>query len=70
MPEKSVKPAAKRTRTTTRSTARTTTRKAKAATRVPDPSDIATRAYFIHLEAGSCDEVGNWLQAERELMAA
>lgn len=69
MPEKTAKPAANRARST-RSTSRTTTRKTKATPRVPDHSDIATRAYYIHLEAGSCDEVGNWLQAERELMAA
>ena len=67
MPEKSAKPAAaKRTRTTTRSTARKKTTKS----RVPDHTEIATRAYYIHLEAGSCDEVDNWLRAERELMAA
>jgi Protein of unknown function (DUF2934) len=70
MPEKSAKPAAKRTRTTTRSTARTVTRKKSTKSRVPDHHDIATRAYYIHLEAGSCDEVDNWLRAERELMAA
>jgi hypothetical protein len=30
---------------------------------------IATRAYFLHLEQGG-DPVGNWLQAEREFVAA
>jgi Protein of unknown function (DUF2934) len=33
-------------------------------------SQIAERAYFIHLEEGSSDEMANWLRAERELMAA
>jgi len=28
------------------------------------------RAYFIHLEDGDSDELGNWLRAERELSAA
>jgi Protein of unknown function (DUF2934) len=30
---------------------------------------VATRAYFIHLEAGG-DPLENWLRAERELVAA
>jgi hypothetical protein len=29
---------------------------------------VATRAYYIHLDAGG-DPVENWLQAERELVA-
>jgi hypothetical protein len=31
------------------------------------PEDIATRAYFIHLEEGG-DSHSNWLRAERELV--
>jgi len=31
--------------------------------------DIATRAYFLHLE-GSHDPFENWIRAERELVAA
>jgi hypothetical protein len=31
--------------------------------------DIATRAYYIHLESGG-DPVDNWLRAERELQPA
>ncbi len=46
------------------------TRKPRARPRTPDHGAIAERAYFIHLEAGSRDELGNWLRAERELMAA
>jgi Protein of unknown function (DUF2934) len=38
--------------------------------RRPDHSQIAERAYFIHLSEGSCDEMENWLRAERELKAA
>ena len=30
---------------------------------------VATRAYYIHLEAGG-DPVENWLRAEHELVAA
>ena len=66
MPVKTAaKPAAKRTR----STARTRTSKRTAQESKPDTSQIAERAYFIHLEGGA-DEIGNWLRAERELMAA
>ena len=36
----------------------------------PPHEEIAERAYFIHLERGSCDELANWLRAERELKAA
>jgi Protein of unknown function (DUF2934) len=35
----------------------------------PTHETIATRAYFIALERGG-DELGNWLTAERELLAA
>jgi hypothetical protein len=31
--------------------------------------EIATRAYYLHLEGGS-DPLGNWLRAEQELAAA
>ncbi|MES1248969.1 MAG: hypothetical protein ABUS54_14985 [Actinomycetota bacterium] len=30
--------------------------------------DIATRAYYIHLE-GNADPIENWLRAEQELVA-
>jgi hypothetical protein len=36
----------------------------------PGHDEIAKRAYFIHLEQGSCDELANWLRAERDLKAA
>jgi hypothetical protein len=42
----------------------------KAKRRKPNHSEISERAYFIHLEEDDCDELGNWLRAERELAAA
>ena len=42
----------------------------KARPRRPAHNAIATRAYFIHLEEGTRDEVANWLRAEHELTAA
>jgi DUF1365 family protein len=56
---KTAKPAAKTTRP------RTTRRRRK-----PSHHEISQRAYFIHLDEGGADELGNWLRAERELMAA
>jgi hypothetical protein len=38
--------------------------------RNPDHAAIAERAYFIHLENHSSDELENWFRAERELVAA
>jgi hypothetical protein len=38
--------------------------------REPDRGEISMRAYFIHLDEGGCDQLGNWLRAERELTAA
>ena len=35
--------------------------------RKPGHEEIAERAYFIHLEEGSSDQLANWLRAEREL---
>jgi hypothetical protein len=51
-------------------------RKAPATRRTKKPTepvvltweDVATRAYFIHLEEGG-DATENWLRAERELVA-
>ena len=36
----------------------------------PDHAAIAERAYYLHLEHGSDDQLDNWLRAERELTAA
>jgi hypothetical protein len=33
------------------------------------PDDVATRAYYLHLEGGH-DPLENWLRAERELVAS
>jgi len=49
---------------------RPSSRASKAKTRMPDHNEISKRAYFIALEEGSDDELGNWLRAERELTAA
>ena len=38
--------------------------------RTPSHDEISKRAYFIHLETGGSDPLGNWLRAERELTAA
>jgi len=38
--------------------------------RKPSHEEISTRAYFIHIQEGHTDELGNWLRAERELMRA
>ncbi len=38
--------------------------------RRPKHEEISRRAYFIHLEEGCSDAVGNWLRAERELTAS
>jgi len=45
-------------------------RKPKTKPSPPGHDEIAERAYFIHLEQGSPDELANWLRAERELKAA
>jgi hypothetical protein len=48
-------------------TRRTVTRRKKKMT--PTPEEIATRAYFLHLEDATAGELDNWLRAERELAA-
>lgn len=60
MTDKPARPASKRA----------STRTLKAKTRTPDHDEVSERAYFIHLEEGGDDELGNWLRAERELTAA
>ena len=46
---------------------RASARKSKAKPGQPGHDEIAERAYFIHLELGSSDELANWLRAECEL---
>jgi Protein of unknown function (DUF2934) len=48
----------------------TSSRKPKTKRRQPDQGEISKRAYFIHLEEGEGDQLGNWLRAERELTTA
>ena len=60
MPEKTTKPATRRPRV----------RKPKVEPRTPTHAEIAQRAYFLHLEGSGSDQLGNWLRAEHELMAA
>jgi len=60
MTEKASKPAVSRTRS----------RKPKAESRQPSHTEIAERAYYIHLEESGVDPLGNWLRAEAELAAA
>ena len=48
----------------------TSSRKPTTRRRQPDQGEISKRAYFIHLEEGGSDQLGNWLRAERELMTA
>ncbi len=45
-------------------------RKPSTRRRKPDRDQISKRAYFIHLEEGGSDQLGNWLRAERELTTA
>jgi hypothetical protein len=56
------KPAAKRTAT------RRTKKVEATEPQVLSWEDVATRAYYIHLEEGG-DPTENWLRAERELIA-
>ncbi len=64
MTDKPAKPARRRIRAS----------KAKAvsasAQREPSHDEISERAYFLALERGGGDELGNWLRAEAELAAA
>lgn len=69
MTEKTIK-SAKSAKASDKSS-RTRTRAATARRRrKPSHEEISERAYFIHIEEGACDDLGNWLRAERELAAA
>jgi hypothetical protein len=48
----------------------TSSRKPSARRCKPDQHEISKRAYFIHVEEGGSDQLGNWLRAERELTTA
>ena len=60
-------------RTSTKSTTKEPSARKPAARRRKAPAftqdDIATRAYYLHLEGGD-DPLENWLRAERELVTA
>ena len=65
MTEKSAKLAKPATRRASAPKPKPRTRRRK-----PSVHEISERAYYIHIEEGGCDELRNWLRAERELMAA
>jgi hypothetical protein len=66
MTEKTTKPVRRRLRATKPKTES----KTAAARRRPTHAEISERAYFIHLDGGGSDELGDWLRAESELVAA
>lgn len=49
---------------------RATATKPRTRRRKPSHAQISERAYYIYLDEGNRDEFGNWLRAERELVAA
>jgi hypothetical protein len=72
MPTKSTKSSEARKPAASAAKERSATPRARtsAPRRRPHHSQIAERAYFIHLKEASSDEMENWLRAERELKAA
>jgi hypothetical protein len=64
MTDKPAKPARRRTRVTKPKVVAAPTH------HEPTHAEISERAYYIALERGTGDELGNWLRAERELAAA
>lgn len=62
--------AAKAATTAKPTTKRAGTTNSRTKRRQPSHTEIAERAYYIHLDEGGPDELGNWLRAERELTAA
>ncbi len=65
MPAKRTEPAASKAPSARKPAAR----RARTRTATVTHDQIATRAYFIHLEGG-IDPVENWVRAERELVGA
>ena len=70
MPAKSATPTKAAKATTSPARKRSASPRRTARQRGPEHSQIAERAYFIHLAEGGSDEVANWLRAERELTTA
>jgi hypothetical protein len=69
MPRKTIETAAAEP-AATKAVTRRRTKKTDAAQPIELTWDhVATRAYYIHLEAGG-DPIENWLRAERELIPA
>ncbi len=70
MTEKPPKPARRRIRAPKAKAASVSATASSTAQREPTHGQISERAYFLALEQGGGDELGNWLRAEAELAAA
>jgi hypothetical protein len=70
MPAKTTATAEKPATTTRKRPTAAKPRAPRTRRRKPSHAEIAERAYFIALDEGGADEFGNWLRAERELVAA
>jgi Protein of unknown function (DUF2934) len=70
MTEKTTKPTRRRIRTAKPSPKPLPKPSPAPARPEPTHDEICERAYFIHLERGENDELGDWLRAEQELAAA
>jgi hypothetical protein len=69
MPKKATEAAATTKKPAAKKTTTPRTKKTKTTPVELTWEHVATRAYYIHLEAGG-DPTENWLRAERELLAA
>jgi hypothetical protein len=69
MPRKATEAAATKKPAAPKRTVTRRTKKTETETIVLSWEHVATRAYYIHLDEGG-DPIENWLQAERELVAA
>jgi hypothetical protein len=69
MPRKATEAAASKKAAVKKTVTRRTKKPEGAEPTVLTWEHVATRAYYIHLEAGG-DPVENWLRAEHELVAA
>ena len=68
MPKKATEAAATKKPAAKKTVTRRTTKKVEAIQPIElNWDDVATRAYYIHLDEGG-DPVENWLRAERELV--
>ena len=70
MPKKATEAAATKKPAAKKTVTRRTTKKVDASQPIElNWDNVATRAYYIHLDEGG-DPVENWLRAERELVLA